>query len=62
MELAVVALLEEHEFKVLNKGSWGGTKHSDINGTRVCHPSDLRKHRGPPVWVHKHAESFKPNI
>jgi tRNA nucleotidyltransferase (CCA-adding enzyme) len=59
MELAVVALLEEHEFGVLNKGSWSGQKTIILLELMSATLPALRKHRGPPVWVHKHAESFK---
>lgn len=59
MELAVVALLEEHEFKVLNKGSWAGQNTVILMELVSATLPTLRKHRGPPVWVHKHAESFK---
>jgi len=59
MELAVVALLEEHEFKVLNKGSWSGQKTVILLELMSATLPALRKHRGPPVWVHKHAETFK---
>lgn len=59
MELAVVALLEEQEFKVLNKGSWSGKKTLILLELMCATLPALRKHRGPPVWVHKHAESFK---
>lgn len=59
MELAVVALLEEQEFKVLNKGSWSGKKTVILLELMYATLPALRKHRGPPVWVHKHAESFK---
>ena len=59
MELAVAALLEEHEFKVLNKGSWSGQETVILLELMASKLPALRKHRGPPVWVHKHAESFK---
>lgn len=59
MELAVVSLLEEHEYKVLNKGSWSGQRTVILLELMFANLPALRKHRGPPVWVHKHAESFK---
>lgn len=59
MEQAVVALLEEHEFKVINKGSWAGQSTVILLELMCDTLPTLRKHRGPPVWVHKHAESFK---
>jgi tRNA nucleotidyltransferase (CCA-adding enzyme) len=59
MELAVAALLEEHDFKVLNKGSWSGKRTVILLELMSSILPALRKHRGPPVWVHQHAESFK---
>jgi len=59
MEQAVVALLEEHEFKVLNKGSWAGQNTVVLLELISANLPALSKHRGPPVWVHQHAESFK---
>ncbi|MBC7085015.1 MAG: CCA tRNA nucleotidyltransferase [Methanomethylovorans sp.] len=59
MEQAVVSLLETHEFKVLNKGSWSGEKTIILLELMSATLPQLRKHRGPPVWIYKHADSFK---
>lgn len=59
MELAVVALLEGYEFRVINKGSWSGQKTILLLELMSATLPALRKHRGPPVWIRQHAESFK---
>lgn len=59
MELAVASLMEEHDFNVLNKGSWSEQQTGILLELMFTTLPAVRKHRGPPVWVHKHAESFR---
>ncbi len=58
MEASVRALLVQYGFIVLNSGRWAGKEAIvtiELSSARLpC----VKKHRGPPVWERKHAESF----
>jgi tRNA nucleotidyltransferase (CCA-adding enzyme) len=58
MESSVRALFEQHAFIVLNSGRWAGKEAIvmvELSSARLPY---VKKHRGPPVWERKHAQSF----
>lgn len=59
MEQSVRALLEEYQFHVLNSGYWAKQNAVVVMELMSSRLPLVKKHRGPPVWVHAHAEDFK---
>ncbi|MDY0387797.1 MAG: CCA tRNA nucleotidyltransferase [Methanolobus sp.] len=59
MEHSVRVLLEEYDFQVLNSAYW--TKEEAIILLELVSSElpNVKKHRGPPVWVSEHAQGFK---
>ncbi len=59
MEHSVVSMLEINEFRVLKSGTLGDADRAvlliELESATL---PNIRKHHGPPVWVHKHAENF----
>ncbi len=59
MEASIRALFEQYEFTVMNSGGWAGQDAAVVLELTSSHLPDVKKHRGPPVWEHEHAQSFK---
>ncbi|MDP2215710.1 MAG: CCA tRNA nucleotidyltransferase [Methanolobus sp.] len=58
MESSVRALFEQHAFIVLNSGRWAGKEAIVMVELSSARLPNVKKHRGPPVWERKHAQSF----
>jgi tRNA nucleotidyltransferase (CCA-adding enzyme) len=58
MEASVRALLEQYGFIVLNSGRWAGKEAIVMIELSCARLPCVKKHRGPPVWERKHAQSF----
>jgi tRNA nucleotidyltransferase (CCA-adding enzyme) len=58
MESSVRALLEQHGFTILNSNRWAGKQAAIVLELLCAKLPDVKKHRGPPVWERKHAQSF----
>ncbi|ETA68645.1 tRNA adenylyltransferase [Methanolobus tindarius DSM 2278] len=59
MEKSVCALLEDHDFQVLNSGYWADEQSIVVIELISSELPFVKKHRGPPVWVNEHARGFK---
>ncbi|WP_342304278.1 CCA tRNA nucleotidyltransferase [Methanolobus sp. ZRKC5] len=59
MEHSVRALLDEYDFKVLNSGYWAKEDAIILLELISSELPNVKKHRGPPVWVSEHAQGFK---
>ncbi|MFP4655450.1 MAG: CCA tRNA nucleotidyltransferase [Methanohalobium sp.] len=59
MENSVPSLLENHDFSVSNTGSWAGNYSVILMELLNSTLPNVKKHQGPPVWIHKHADKFK---
>ncbi len=59
MEHSVRALLEEYDFQVLNSGYWAKEDAIILLELISSELPNVKKHRGPPVWVNEHARGFK---
>ncbi|WP_406658135.1 CCA tRNA nucleotidyltransferase [Methanolobus sp. ZRKC2] len=59
MEASVRALLEQHEFTVINTGTWAGEDSVVLLELLSSTLPIVKKHPGPPVWVRSHAQGFK---
>lgn len=59
MEQATAALLEDYDFTVIKTGSWAGEDVIVLLELMTSTLPCVKKHVGPPVWVHAHAEMFK---
>lgn len=58
MESSVRALLEQHGFTILNSSRWAGKQAAIMIELMYAELPGLKKHRGPPVWERRHAQSF----
>ncbi|AKB85627.1 CCA tRNA nucleotidyltransferase [Methanococcoides methylutens] len=59
MEHSIVPLLEKNEFTVLKAGKWSGEDSVVFLELISKTLPDVKRHRGPPVWVRAHAEAFR---
>jgi tRNA nucleotidyltransferase (CCA-adding enzyme) len=59
MEKSVCALLEDHDFQILNSGYWADEQSIVVIELISSELPFVKKHRGPPVWVNEHARGFK---
>ncbi|ADI73716.1 CCA-adding enzyme [Methanohalobium evestigatum Z-7303] len=59
LESSVPTLLENHEFTVFSTGSWAGDYSVILLELLTSTLPNVKKHQGPPVWIHKHADNFK---
>ncbi|KGK97881.1 CCA-adding protein [Methanococcoides methylutens] len=59
MEHSIVPMLEKNEFTVLKAGKWSGEDSVVFLELLSKNLPDVKRHRGPPVWVRAHAEAFR---
>lgn len=59
MENSVVPMLEKSDFTVLKSGKWSGDESVVVIELMAGILPDVKRHRGPPVWVRSHAEKFR---
>lgn len=59
MEQSVTSLLKDFEFEVINIECWSGEKTGLLLELLNSQLPTLKKHRGPPVWIRTHAETFR---